>query len=239
MPSGGAYCEVRSRFTRKPSQHVSGLFLTFEGPEGAGKSTQLARLTARLAQRGVPCTVTREPGGTPLGTRVREVLLDPALSIDPLPEFLLYSASRAQLVANVIRPALARGEVVVCDRYTDSTLAYQGAGRALPEHLLRQITQAATGGLNPQLTVLLDLDPAVGLARAARRGQPDRLEQADLAFHARVRAGFLALAEAEPARFLVLDATQPQEALAGTIWAAVAPLVGAVEGGRSTESLPL
>ncbi|MBZ9753293.1 dTMP kinase [Deinococcus sp. HMF7604] len=198
-----------------------GFFLSFEGPEGAGKSTQLARLTRRLTAAGRAHTVTREPGGTPLGTRVREVLLDPALSMDPLPEFLLYSASRAQLVAQVVRPALARAEVVVCDRYADSSLAYQGAGRGLPAPLLASITAAATGGLTPDLTVLLDLDPALGLARAARRGQPDRLEQADLGFHQRVRGGFLALAAADPARFLVLDATQSEDELDAAIWAAV------------------
>ncbi|EYB67849.1 thymidylate kinase [Deinococcus phoenicis] len=196
-------------------------FITFEGPEGAGKSTQLARLAARLAEAGVPHLVTREPGGTPLGTRVREVLLDPALSIDPLPEFLLYSASRAQLVAHVIRPALARGEVVVCDRYADSSLAYQGFGRGLGAAFLADLTREVTGGLVPDLTVLLDLDPAVGLSRAASRGAPDRLERADLGFHTRVRGGFLTLAARDPARFLVLDATRDVDALAGDIWRAV------------------
>lgn len=198
-----------------------GLFLTFEGPEGAGKSTQLARLVARLDQEGVPHVVTREPGGTPLGTRVREVLLDAALTIDALPEFLLYSASRAQLVVNVIRPALARGAVVVCDRYADSSLAYQGAGRGLPAGLLQDLTGVVTGGLTPDVTVLLDLDPAVGLARAARRGQPDRLERADLTFHQRVRAGFLTLAAQDPARFLTLDATRGEDELAESVWATV------------------
>lgn len=197
------------------------LFLTFEGPEGAGKSTQLARLAHRLNADGVPHTVTREPGGTPLGSRVRDVLLDPDLSIDPLPEFLLYSASRAQLVRHVIRPALARGEAVLCDRYLDSSVAYQGSGRGLDAGLLRGVTQAATGGLMPDLTVLLDLDPAVGLERAAARGRADRLEQADLAFHERVRGGFLALAAAEPGRFLCLDATRPEAELEAAIWAAV------------------
>ena len=197
------------------------LFITFEGPEGAGKSTQLAHLVRRLEAAKLLHTVTREPGGTPLGLRVREVVLDPALTIDPLPEFLLYSASRAQLVQGVIRPALARGEVVVCDRFLDSSLAYQGAGRGLHGDFLRAVSREATGGLIPDLTVLLDLDPALGLARAAERGQPDRLEQADLAFHERVRAGFLALAGEEPGRFLTLDATRPESELAGNIWTAV------------------
>lgn len=202
---------------------LTGLFITLEGPEGAGKSTQLARLVARLQGAGVAHTVTREPGGTPLGTRVREVLLDPELTIDPLPEFLLYSASRAQLVLNVIRPALGRGEVVVCDRYADSSLAYQGFGRGLGEDLLQDITRAATGGLTPDLTVLLDLDPAVGLRRAAERGgNPDRLERADFAFHQRVREGFRTLAAHEPTRFLLLDATRDAEELETDIWQAVA-----------------
>ncbi|WP_394649196.1 dTMP kinase [uncultured Deinococcus sp.] len=199
-----------------------GLFLTFEGPEGAGKSTQLAALVRRLRAAGHTVTETREPGGTLLGTEVRRVVLDPALEMGPLPEFLLYSASRAQLVAEVIRPALERGEVVVCDRYADSTLAYQGYGRGLDLGFLERVTQEATGGLRPDLTVLLDLDPALGLARAARRGQPDRLERADLAFHTRVREGFLALAAAEPGRVLVMDATRPENDLSADIWTAVA-----------------
>lgn len=197
------------------------LLVTFEGPEGAGKSTQLGRLALRLAGAGVPHLVTREPGGTGLGTRVREVLLDPALAIEALPEFLLYSASRAQLVREVIRPALGRGEVVVCDRYADSSRAYQGAGRGLDAALLEAVTREATGGVTPDLTVLLDLDPAVGLARAASRGRPDRLEQADLAFHTRVREGFLALAAREPGRFLTLDGVRDPDALEHDIWAAV------------------
>lgn len=200
-----------------------GLFITFEGPEGAGKTTQIARLVEQLSGAGVAHVVTREPGGTPLGTRVRQVvLLEPDLQVDPLPEFLLYSASRAQLVGQVIRPALERGEVVVCDRYADSSLAYQGAGRGLDAGLLTQITQAATGGLQPDLTFLLDLDPAVGLARAATRGEPDRLERADLGFHLRVRSGFLALAQQEPHRFRVLDATASADELAEQVWNVVA-----------------
>ncbi|GAA5502116.1 thymidylate kinase [Deinococcus xinjiangensis] len=197
------------------------MFITFEGPEGAGKSTQLARLVARLTAAGLAPTVTREPGGTPLGTRVREVLLDPELDMHALPEFLLYSASRAQLVQDVLRPALSRGEVVVCDRYFDSSLAYQGAGRGLPLALLQGITHEVTGGLRPNLTVLLDLDPALGLQRAAARGQPDRLERADLAFHQRVRQGFLELAAQEPQRFVVLDATKTPDELEAEVWAAV------------------
>ncbi|WP_034386800.1 dTMP kinase [Deinococcus sp. YIM 77859] len=205
---------------------MPGLFITLEGPEGAGKSTQLARLAARLAGRGVPHVVTREPGGTPLGMRVREVLLDPELSIEPLPELLLYSASRAQLVREVIRPALERGKVVVCDRYADSSAAYQGFGRGLDGAFLEALTREVTGGLTPDLTVLLDLDPALGLSRVAARGQPDRLERADLGFHARVRKGFLTLAARDPERFLVLDGARDADALAEDIWRAVAERLG-------------
>ena len=204
------------------------LFVTLEGPEGAGKTTQLARLETRLRAAGRAVTVTREPGGTPLGTRVREVVLDPAVDIEPLGEFLLYSASRAQLVREVLRPALERGETVLCDRYADSSLAYQGAGRGLGPALLRRITDEVTGGLVPDLTVLLDLDPVLGLERAARRGQPDRLERADLDFHRRVRQGFLDLARAETRRFLVLDATRSADDLEADIWAAVS---GRLAGG--------
>ncbi|MFC3862801.1 dTMP kinase [Deinococcus antarcticus] len=200
---------------------MGGLFITFEGSEGAGKSTQLARLVEALQGVGIAAVVTREPGGTPFGTRVREVLLDPELDMHALPEFLLYSASRAQLVQDVIRPALERGEVVICDRYFDSSLAYQGAGRGLPLPLLQSVTREVTGGLKPDLTILLDLDPVTGLERAARRGQPDRLERADLSFHQRVRQGFLDLARQEPQRFTVLDATHPPERTAQAVWKAV------------------
>ena len=203
------------------------LFITFEGPEGGGKSTQVARLVAQLAALEVPHLVTREPGGTPLGLRVRElVLMDPDLEVTPLAEFLLYSASRAQLVRDVLRPALARGELVVCDRYADSSAAYQGMGRGLDAAFVTDVTWEATGGLRPQLTFLLDLDPAEGLRRAAAKGAPDRLERADLDFHRRVRAGFLAIAGAEPERVLVLDATRPETELADEIWAVVAQALG-------------
>lgn len=202
------------------------LFVSFEGPEGAGKSTQIARLAGRLEALDWPHLVTREPGGTPLGARVREVLLDPDLEVTPLAEFLLYSASRAQLVQDQIRPALGQGQVVLCDRYSDSSLAYQGFGRGLDPRFLNDVTWEATGGLRPHLTFLLDLDPALGLERAARTGLPDRLERADLAFHERVRAGFLTLADHEPERFVVLDATRDADDLAGFIWDVVRRTLG-------------
>ena len=197
------------------------LFVTFEGPEGAGKSTQVARLAGRLAEHETAHLVTREPGGTPLGTRVRDLVLLPELEVSPLSEFLLYSASRAQLVRDVISPALSRGEVVVCDRYADSSLAYQGFGRGLEREFMHTVTWEATGGLSPHLTFLLDLDPELGLARAAAKGAPDRLERADLAFHTRVRSGFLALAGAQPERVVVLDALRSPEDLAAEIWSLV------------------
>ncbi len=207
---------------------MNGLFVSFEGPEGAGKSTQIARLAARLTAAGVAHHLTREPGGTPLGTRVRAALLDAELDIHPLSEFLLYSASRAQLVQDVIRPALQAGEVVICDRYADSSSAYQGAGRGLDPRLISDVTWEATGGLRPHVTVLLDLDPAVGLRRAAARGQPDRLESADLSFHRRVRQGFLDIAASEPERFVVLDAEQSEAELEAAIWSAVASTLSAM-----------
>ncbi len=197
------------------------LFITFEGPEGAGKSTQVRRLAARLEGAGVPHLVTREPGGTPMGFRVRELLLDPDVDISPLSEFLLYSASRAQLVREVIEPALAGGNVVVCDRYADSSVAYQGFGRGLEREFLQTVTWEATRGVTPAITFLLDLDPEEGLRRAAERGAKDRLELADLGFHRRVREGFLALAASQPERFVVLDASRPEEDLAGAVWALV------------------
>ena len=205
------------------------LFVTFEGPEGSGKSTQIARLAARLEQVGVAYRLTREPGGTPLGTRIRSVvLLEAELEISPLSEFLLYSASRAQLVQDVIRPALSQGQVVICDRYADSSAAYQGAGRGLDPRFIADVTWAATGGLRPHITVLLDLDPALGLRRAAQRGQPDRLERADLAFHQRVRQGFLNIAAAESERFVVLDAKRPPDELEAEIWVAIGSTLAAM-----------
>ena len=195
------------------------LFLTLEGPEGAGKSTLGRELAQRLRERGYEVLETREPGGTAVGARIREiVLLDLALEIDPLTEFLLYSASRAQLVREVIKPALAAGTVVLCDRYADSSMAYQGYGRGLERRMLEDITYEATAGLRPNLTFLLDVDPAEGLKRASHKGGLDRLERADLSFHTRVRAGFLELAAAEPERFAVLDASEPAGLVLERAW---------------------
>lgn len=190
------------------------MFITFEGPEGGGKSTQIKLLAEVLQTLGHQITQTREPGGTVTGNKIRQIVLeDVELHIEPLTEFLLYSASRAQLVREVIRPALQEGHVVLCDRYFDSSLAYQGFGRGLDLRFLQDVTWEATGGLRPHLTFLLDLQPRIGLERAASRGQFDRLEQADLQFHERVREGFLNLAAAEPERFYVIDATRSPESI--------------------------
>ncbi len=193
--------------------------IVFEGPEGAGKSTQVALLAERLRAAGVVLTVTREPGGTPTGDAIRDLLLHADVAIDPLVEFLLYSASRAQHVLEVVRPALDRGDVVLSDRYAGASVAYQGYGRGLDLAFIDDLNHRATGGLRPALTVLLDLDPAEGLRRVAGRGAEDRLEREALAFHQRVREGFLAQAEAEPS-WLVLDAAGAPDAIADTVWAA-------------------
>jgi dTMP kinase len=203
---------------------MSGCFVTFEGGEGSGKTTQLERLAQRLRARGLDPLVTREPGGTPLGEGIRTLLLDPQRRPTPMTEALLMEAARAELVAGVIRPALAAGRVVLCDRYDDSTLAYQGGGRGLDADLLRALSRAATGGLRPDLTLLFDLDPAAGLARRARAaGSVNRLDREPEAFHSRVRARYLELAAAEPARFVVLDGALPPDRLEERVWAALEP----------------
>jgi dTMP kinase len=186
-----------------------GLFVTFEGPEGGGKSTQIRRLADHLTQRGIAVVVTREPGGTALGEAVRELLLGSRHS-DMLPETeaLLNSAARAQHVAEVIRPALAQGKVVLCDRYLDSTLAYQGAGRGLSIDDLVTLQSFATCGLWPDLTFLLDLPVEVGLSRRVASGEPlNRFDADSRAFHERVREYFLNAASADPGRWRVIDAT--------------------------------
>jgi dTMP kinase len=201
---------------------AGGLFVTFEGGEGSGKSTQIERLAARLRGAGIEPLVTREPGGTSLAEGVRSLLLDPAGSPEPLAEALLMEAARADLVARVLRPALAAGRVILCDRYDDSTLAYQGAGRGLDPDVLARLNRIATGGLRPDLTLLYDIDPAHGLARRSGSGRDlNRLDREPRAFHERVRARFLELARAEPARFVVLDAGLPEEALERRGWDAL------------------
>jgi dTMP kinase len=194
------------------------VFIAFEGGEGAGKSTQVRDLTAWLTAEGHVVRATREPGGTPSGQAVREIVLDHAhAALSARAEALLYAADRAQHVHEVVRPALAAGEVVLTDRFVDSSLAYQGAGRTIPLEDVRMLSGWATEGLRPDLTVLLDLPPEDGLARAKGRAVADRLEAESLEFHQRVRQTFLALAEAEAGRYLVLDARRSPDELAADI----------------------
>jgi dTMP kinase len=184
-----------------------GFFITFEGPEGGGKSTQIHRLAATLADQGYAVWTTREPGGTRVGEMIRPILLGRQQApITAWPEALLFTAARAQHVEEVIKPRLQRGELVLCDRYTDSTLAYQGYGRGLDLDTLRRLQREATGGLQPDLTMLLNLPIEAGLARIPRPAQ-DRLDQETEAFHHRVRAGYQELAAAEPHRWREVDAS--------------------------------
>ena len=211
-----------------------GLFITFEGTEGSGKTTQMERLIARLEQAGYGVTRTVEPGGTEIGRQIRRILLDPKNSgLAPTAELLLYFASRAQNVAEVIRPALAQGRAVVCDRFTDSTLVYQGAGRGLGGESIAALHTIACGALQPDLTIYLDIDLETGLGRALARNRvadgPDetRLDNEALEFHRRVRAAYLSLADRERARFRAIDARGHVEAVAESVWSAVAPALEA------------
>lgn len=184
-----------------------GLFITFEGPDGAGKTTQIQRLRAWLEGRGHAVVVTREPGGTPIGERIRGILLDPACrEMDPVTEALLYAASRAQHVRQVIGPALDAGQVVICDRFLDSSLAYQGAGRGLGEAMVRAINEPAVGGVLPDITVCLWASPALSRSRLATKASLDRLEGEADNFFERVAEGYARLAKADPERILLLDA---------------------------------
>ncbi|MFN3430953.1 MAG: dTMP kinase [Candidatus Sericytochromatia bacterium] len=202
---------------------MNGLFITLEGPEGAGKSTQLQLLGQWIESLGRAVLATRNPGGTAIGQQIRQVLLDPAnKAMVPMAELMLYAADRAQHVQEVVRPALAAGSVVICDRFGDSTLAYQGYGRGLDMTLLRALNEMATDGLRPDVTLLLDLPSEEGLARVARSRAIDRLEDEAIAFHHRLRDGYLALAAAEPDRFVKVDATQPAESVQQTLRAALA-----------------
>jgi dTMP kinase len=187
------------------------MFITLEGPEGSGKTTQLRLLTAFLREQGYHVVATREPGGTPIGDQIRCVLHDTAnTAMSPTAELLLYAASRAQLVDQVIRPALAAGQIVLCDRYADSTMAYQGYGRGLDLDTLATLTAIATSGLRPDLTLLLDLDVERGLARRRDEGEEmNRLDLETIAFHRRVRDGYLTLCAADPARWRLIDADRP------------------------------
>lgn len=189
------------------------MFLTFEGPDGSGKTTQARMLTAWLHKQGYTVVLTREPGGTEIGEQIRRVLHDPHnTAMDARAEILLYSAARAQHVAQRIRPALARGEIVISDRYADSTLAYQGYGRGLDLATLRAITQFATGGLTPDMTLYLDITPEVGLQRRQFSGEEwNRLDAEALAFHQRVQAGYQELIRQDPKRWVVIQGLRPVE----------------------------
>jgi dTMP kinase len=201
-----------------PASERPGLFLTFEGGDGSGKSTQSALLESWLVEQGRTVVSTREPGGTEVGDEIREIVLHRRGHIVPRAEALLYAADRAHHVATVVRPALARGDIVLQDRYLDSSVAYQGVGRELEADEIRKLSLWAAEGLLPDITVLLDLDVAIGRDRLDEsRTRYDRLESEAAEFHARVRDAYLALAAAEPERFLVLDATLPVDELAALI----------------------
>jgi dTMP kinase len=202
-----------------------GLWITFEGGDGSGKSTQAGLLADWIVERGRTVVRTREPGGSEVGVLVRDIVLHHRGDIAPRAEALLYAADRAHHVATVVRPALERGDVVIQDRYLDSSVAYQGAGRVLDSEQVRELSLWAADGSLPDLTVLLDIDPALARERLDAADKPfDRLEAEKAEFHTRVREAFLALAVAEPQRFLVVDATQDPEDLAVLIRARVAAL---------------
>ena len=210
---------------------MSGLFITLEGPEGAGKSTNLNYLAARLREQGLEVVLTREPGGTELAEKIRELLLAPSdelMAADT--ELLLVFAARAQHLAQVIRPALARGAVVLCDRFTDATYAYQGGGRGLSVARIAELEQFVQGDLRPDLTLVFDLPVEVGLARAAARGRLDRFEQEGQAFFEAVRQAYLQRAQAEPQRYNLLDAAQSLEAVQRAIDTLLPAIVGRCRG---------
>ena len=194
---------------------MPGTFITFEGIDGSGKSTQLRLLANLLQQEGCEVLLTREPGGTPVGNRLRAALLDAHEEVDPLTELLVFAADRAQHVRRVLRPALQSGRIVFSDRYADATRAYQGAGRGFSPELIEEIIQLATEGLKPDLTVLFDLPIEDSTARTRRRGngtqQGDRLDAEDDDFHTRVRKAYLQLAESEPDRIKIVNTNQPLE----------------------------
>ncbi|HMH57966.1 MAG TPA: dTMP kinase [Galbitalea sp.] len=209
---------------------MTGLFLTFEGGDGSGKSTQSALLAEWLEQQGQTVVLTREPGGTELGDEIRDIVLHRRGHIVPRAEALLYAADRAHHIATKVRPALERGDIVLQDRYLDSSVAYQGAGRILIPDEVRKLSLWAAEDLLPDLTILLDLDESVGRDRLKARTKYDRLEDEEQDFHARVRAAYLELANAEPQRFLVLNATNSVESLAEAIRDRVRVLLAQAEG---------
>ena len=213
---------------RPGAPNPRGWFITIEGPDGAGKTTQVGHLAAHLGAQGLDVLLTREPGGTWLGEQLRTVLLgrtESAAPTDALTDAFLFNAARRQLVAEVIEPALSAGRTVLCARFADSTLAYQGYGAGVPLEQLRALEAVATGGLRPDLTILLDLPVEAGLTRKAP-GDVNRFEaEFDLEFHRRVRQGFVALAVAEPTRFVVIDAARPTDDVATAVTIAVDRIV--------------
>jgi dTMP kinase len=224
---------------------MAGKLITFEGPEGSGKSTQVALLRARLEKAGRQVLQTREPGGTSLGEALRRILLTAdGTGMTPLAEALLLSTDRAQHVAEIVRPAISAGCVVIADRYVDSMLAYQGFGRELPLAVLETLGRIATEGLAPDLTILIDLDVEESIARRRRAsetggGELNRFDVRAMHFHERVRHGFLALAEREPARFLVLDGAQSVEDIAEHVWERVKLLIAPMRRTRARTAAQL
>lgn len=188
------------------------MFITFEGPDGSGKTSQVVFLAELLRQEGYSLLVTREPGGTSIGDQIRAILSDlENIAMQPRAEILLFQASRAQLVEEVVRPHLEQGSLVLCDRFADSTLAYQGYGHCVDLDQLRSLIRFATGGLKPDLTLLFDVEAETGLRRRAKGGDWNRLDAYEVAFHQRVRKGYLELAQEEPERWAIIDAGQPPE----------------------------
>ncbi|QHO90334.1 dTMP kinase [Actinomyces sp. 432] len=222
-----------SAFAPVPPAHAyPGLFVSFEGGDGVGKTTQIELLSEALGKSGIAHRRTREPGGTELGAQIRRLLLHGG-EVSPRAEALLYAADRAHHVDSVVRPALARGEVVLTDRYLDSSIAYQGAARALGPQEVRDLSLWAVEGLLPDLTILLDAEPFVGAARAGARGPSDRLEQEPVAFHSALREQFLVLARQEPERIKVVDADRPVEEVAAEVSGLVEGLIAVHGAGRS------
>lgn len=213
---------------------MPGKFIAFEGPDGAGKTTQMKKAGERLTARGFDVVYTREPGGTSISEKIRQILLDPAnREMVDKTEALLYAAARAQHVEELIRPAVGAGKVVLCDRFTDSTLAYQGFGRGIDRDLLRLVNDMAVGGMFPSLTIILDIEPGTGLSRISEtrlgeQGQPgkDRLEMESIEFHRRVRDGFLTLAGEHPGRYRVLAADREPAVVADEVWRCIQEVFG-------------
>lgn len=199
---------------RRKAKKQLGLFITFEGGEGVGKTTQIAKLAQAYEAAGRSVVVTREPGGSQIANRIRSMLLDPKMKgLVPLAELFLYEASRAQHVQDIILPALKAGKVVICDRFADSSVVYQGVARGLKAPLVKKLNDIATGGLTPDITLVLDLDPRIGLARVGARGILDRMEKEKLSFHKAVRAGFKKLVKEEKSRCHMVDASRSRDAI--------------------------